>query len=784
MTLEISADGRTFERVATRTVRAGRTASFDVGGRTVVALRLRGRTRLQGLVAEVSMRAAGPPEPQAPSATPAQADGVAPDDRTSSSQSTAPSAPADTTPSPSPTPTRTPRGARAEPPTGALPSGPAPPAQPSAGRSFAGVLNAPIDPRQLTAMPFGTRSHWLQPWRAYLDTPTTRTLRDALGINFNVATKDASSVARLLAASGFARARIEIGWGDVSPNDPSVFVHAAEWREKLTALRDAGIRPLLLLNSNDGRPCPARDVSLRITAPVPAGARTVRLDAASAASVVPGRTGFNTDQGAGLLITAVAQDGTATLAHPMPIAVPANTYPGMTLAYEPFSPLDTAAGQRTLAGWLSYVKTATTLVRSVLGTNEFDVEIWNELNFGSAFLDINNYYAPPIASSTIGDDTIRRRTSAWLKDPANGLAGVRVGNGFASQRPWDNGDDAAGLDAIDRHFYPQNRRFPSSRVPNRPLDAHGNTMGWEHNGWHDLFVPTYDAFFPEYYLTGISTETVLRDLAPWTEMIPNLDGGVDRHGRTTAPPGGTPPELWMTELGLDTTYAEKTLGHTLSDADRMHIRAKSTLRALTSFVNKGMTQIDFYAAGTADWGLVSGAFYDQIAWTGGFPGIGAGGKVMDTMRRLTAHLGSAEVTRRRSLSLASVGDYAGRLQFTGDGTSGRPDLRDRDVLAVLPFQAADHRFVVPVYVMTRSLARRYDGGAAGGDPRRFDLPAERYQLTLGGVQADRARVSAIDPLSGEVVPVEVVRRDPNGWLVVELPVTDSPRLLTIDDGPV
>jgi hypothetical protein len=80
--------------------------------------------------------------------------------------------------------------------------------------------------------------------------------------------------------------------------------------------------------------------------------------------------------------------------------------------------------------------------------------------------------------------------------------------------------------------------------------------------------------------------------------------------------------------------------------------------------------------------------------------------------------------------------------------------------------------------MTRDMARIERPGETG--PARFDLPAERYQLTIGGVHSATARVSAVDPLTGASVPVDVVRRDPGGWLVVELPVTDSPRLLSID----
>ena len=70
------------------------------------------------------------------------------------------------------------------------------------------VLSDPIDPSQQTAMPFGDRSHWLQPWRAYLDTVPASVLRNAVGINFNVDPGQARATARLLARSGFRRARV------------------------------------------------------------------------------------------------------------------------------------------------------------------------------------------------------------------------------------------------------------------------------------------------------------------------------------------------------------------------------------------------------------------------------------------------------------------------------------------------------------------------------------------------------------------------------------------------
>ncbi len=112
------------------------------------------------------------------------------------------------------------------------------------------------DPGQ--AMRFGLRSQWIQPWRSYLDTAPASRLVNAIGINFNVFPEVAAPTAKLLGESGFKRARIEVGWGTLSYEDPTQ-IKAYDRQglvTTLTALRDNGIRPLILLNANDGMPCP------------------------------------------------------------------------------------------------------------------------------------------------------------------------------------------------------------------------------------------------------------------------------------------------------------------------------------------------------------------------------------------------------------------------------------------------------------------------------------------------------------------------------------------------
>jgi hypothetical protein len=373
-----------------------------------------------------------------------------------------------------------------------------------------------------------------------------------------------------------------------------------------------------------------------------------------------------------------------------------------------------------------------------------------------------------------------------MRDPANGVANVGVGNGFASQRYPDAGSTSPpGLTAIDKHpyLYGGMRRFPPAEIDGiRPLDAQGDPDGTQEFGnWFELFTPTYEDFHPERYLwatektSSVPMDHIVRDLSPHTTYVDGV-----AHGRDTHPPGAAPPGMWITEMNFTPQSAPTSFG--VVAADRLHIQAKSTLRTLTSFVNKGVSAVYMYAVKNGNYALVDPRFFTTLAQTGTYPGNTAGGEVLDAVRRLTnAYAGAQPIPQPRSLSLLHVGDYAGNKQFEGDGTADHPPLFNREVLAFLPFQVDPQRFVVAVYVMTGNLAKKYDLTAPTTDPTRFDMPGETYRLTIGDVTGPEASVSASDPLTGRTVPVTVVSREADG-LVVELPVTDSPRLLTIDEA--
>ena len=131
---------------------------------------------------------------------------------------------------------------------------------------------------------------------------------------------------------------------------------------------------------------------------------------------------------------------------------------------------------------MKYVAAIGATARGALGTTGqpnagFDVEVWNEMSFGSNFLDINNYYdqkftfsqpftyqktrattglrpGAPTTFTCQGVESILPMTADYFGNPANGFPGVKVINGFSNQVPWDSGSSLwPGVTGFSRHFY-------------------------------------------------------------------------------------------------------------------------------------------------------------------------------------------------------------------------------------------------------------------------------------------------------------------------------------------
>jgi hypothetical protein len=668
-----------------------------------------------------------------------------------------------------------------------------------------GVLQDPIDPKFLTETPFGTTSFWIQPWRAYLDTWPASRLLESLGINFNVSAPQAEATAQLLQDSGFKLARIPINWDALSYSDPTQFSDEASVRTRLEALRRHGLRPLILLDANSEGPTPAKPVDLQTTAAASAGAQTVTLTPTAAAAVVPGKTGFDGLSFGGdpdILIDAVGPGDRATLSKPLLNALPAGEHKGATLLYAPFTAPTLANGEpnpafrETLTGWLSYVATVCKEAASIFGPEGYDLEVWNELSFGSQFLSAE-YYDTPQGTEGVSAGTkeitkaLLDETVAYVRNPANQIGagpGVGISDGFASQTPFPSGALAPpGLTALSKHLYDGAKTFPAAYQERSltPLNALGERDTAAEDVFTPLFVPHYQSLFPEYYLAATQTETIVRDLAPITTEVYGLP-----HGRNVGPPGGAPLQKWMTEYNLSLHNAtpvgpdEITPAQTtLTPADKAHFQAKALLRSLVAMVNKGMTREYFYAATGHALALIDPSFFGALqAHPETFPGDALGGETMSGFRNMLAQFqGPGPGPDLRQLSLLSIAQDGNHAQFSGDGSAAHPSLYDRDVLAVLPFQSSPTRFVIPVYVMTRDLLTLYEPGAPNSDIRRFDLPDETFRITLGNLPetATPPTVAAYDPLRNETTPAKLISQTGH-TATVELAATDYPRMLTVE----
>jgi len=637
--------------------------------------------------------------------------------------------------------------------------------------SSAGTLSTPYtDPAQLTSLPFGTQSHWLQPWRAYLETIPATIFLDGTGINFNVkSSANPELVAQMLAKHGIRRARVEIGWGKIDFDNETKLANEVEFRSRLLALKKYGIRPLILLNSHQGVPCPAKLFKRTLVADARAGDTEVQLNDVSDLKV--GYSGLSnlTDYWAAESLITKISGNTITLSKPLPKDINIGTSVLMAvLKYRPFSVPGSKDYQKTMAGWQLYVETVEKFVSNTLGTTQssdkgFDMEIWNELTFGSKFLSINNYYDDqPYNYDEKGIwGNLVKETADYVEAHPQDFQGVLLSNGFANTIPWPaSSQQPVRINAISKHPYRNRYHFPKDEFKGQPVNALYQKED------KSVFVPpTYSTFFPEFFATGIQTESIIRDMSPISSKIYKYE-----HGRNARVINSevVPTSVWITEINMNLIKDEPDI-----TAERaLAIKAKTTARYFCFFLNKGVSQVHLYAAkGKTDRGLgiVKQSFLDYAEENTDYPTDDTAytSPALATLGRIVAKISEGldqNLTSTRSLEVVSISDSHNHYQFKGDGSKAHPNLYNRDVFAFLPFQVNEKRFVIPYYVMTRDIAN--------------DLKPEKFTVEIKGIKGRSASVTVYDPIEDKNVPVEN-KKSSSESLSLELTATDYPYLLTI-----
>ena len=253
-----------------------------------------------------------------------------------------------------------------------------------------------VDSSQLDC-PWPKHSDYKQPWRAYLETKSAVDFLAGIGVNWASPGNDELAV-RLLAEAGFKTFRIEIGWGSVKWDESGVHNHD-RMLKLLKMCQQYGIRPTMLLNAHQGVPCPTKFFERRLAADAPKGSRSMKLT--DVKDLVIGRSGLSqlSDYWAAeALVTAIdAKTGECQLSKPLPKDLKAESpVPMATLKYLPLHPVGTREYDETAGGWVKYASIICPLVKEA-GIDDFDIEIWNELTFGTKFLTIANYDDAPQA---------------------------------------------------------------------------------------------------------------------------------------------------------------------------------------------------------------------------------------------------------------------------------------------------------------------------------------------------------------------------------------------------
>jgi hypothetical protein len=103
------------------------------------------------------------------------------------------------------------------------------------------------------------------------------------------------------------------------------------------------------------------------------------------------------------------------------------------------------------------------------------------------------------------------------------------------------------------------------------------------------------------------------------------------------------------------------------------------------------------------------------------------------------------------------------------GNRAHPSLTYQDAFTVLPFQVDSATFVVALYVMSRNIVE--------------SLPDTSFVVRLTNVNGSAAQVRYTDPMTGRDLGVQVLERTA-GALLVQLPVSDSPRLLVVSEAGI
>lgn len=715
-------------------------------------------------------------------------------------------------------------------------------------------LDRPYEDPKEAFITAGLSSYFFQPWRAYMDTHPASQFTGSMAFVANNSPETMDAIMQVMSESGIRKVRYECGWGNFDWNNQLTGVHRDGVLAFLGLCKKYHIRPLMLLNSHHANPCPTKDVGVQFVADAKKGDRTFKVRPEDVAKIHVGYTGpMKTDEycSAKPLIIAVQADGTCQLSGPLGQDMKAGGENLRELKYLPIHGVklkgaddktnaeEAASDQAMLDGWKGFVSGICDVAIEGLGTKGqadagFDLEVWNELTFGSNFLDINNYYDPkleftdpltykttrppgpnirpdaPTEFKTDGFGVLLALTVEYVRSRPE-LTKVEVDNGLGNQWPWNGGQDAwPGEDAYSRHYYQGNWLDVSPKTVNRPdidtINALGQRDGKRNNppkDWYDIvpgsnFIPTTQLGMPEFAHCGFRFETLVRD------VLPDSRWGNDplHHGRFTHNGDFRLQHLWETEVNdgrgefFDDFFKKTNVAH---DDPRAYVidsymTGKITLRQYIFHNHKGLRNLYIFSSGDGPYNInmFEPPFFKALA--------DSKGQLTDAVRHevpsyfqglawLTKQMDAADpLASTRALRVDELWEYKPRLMYAGDGTPAHPHQWNRDWFAFLPYQLTAKKFVIPYYVVTVNAFKTWQIKKDLFDPMRYQMPDEDFEVTVGNCAGKGAKVSVYDPMTNVAVPVSLVDGKCSATqLTVRLKTVDYPRFLLVEEaapGPI
>ena len=104
----------------------------------------------------------------------------------------------------------------------------------------------------------------------------------------------------------------------------------------------------------------------------------------------------------------------------------------------------------------------------------FDLEIWNELTFGSSFLCINNYFDPKLVEykeEAIWEGLVRETAELAERQPDR-FRGVTLVDGFRNTIPWPaSSREPACVGGLSAHPYPVRKAYPKDEAQGPSVNA-------------------------------------------------------------------------------------------------------------------------------------------------------------------------------------------------------------------------------------------------------------------------------------------------------------------------